>query len=180
MEDDKLANHLAVNPTNNHSNGHSATGPALLINGTSNGGQVNGASVSSYENALKKLVHILKLKANDNLKQLEDLWDSINAPPPSHNTQASANRPVSKSGGNSNNSLSPRTTPSPPLFNSSSCSNSSSISESSSQSPSPTSSSSSSSSSPPHVPSSSKPKQPLSSTVKSEATATVSIFWLLF
>lgn len=175
MEDDKLAYHstsLAAASNGHHS--HSATGgpTTLLINGTSNGQQVNGVAngVSSYENALKKLVHILKLKANDNLKQLEDLWDSINAPPPSHSTQtaAAANRPNSSS--KSGSSLSPRTTPSPPLFNSSSCSNSSTISESSS-SPSPTSSSSSSS--PPHVSSSNKPKQPQSTANKPEPTATL-------
>jgi hypothetical protein len=38
----------------------------------------NGAVTNSYENALKKLIHILKLKSNDKLNQLEKLWDSIN------------------------------------------------------------------------------------------------------
>jgi hypothetical protein len=35
-------------------------------------------SQNTYDSALKQLVNILKSKANDNLKQLEDLWDSIN------------------------------------------------------------------------------------------------------
>lgn len=34
---------------------------------------------STYDSALSQLVHILKNKATDNLKQLEDLWDSINS-----------------------------------------------------------------------------------------------------
>lgn len=35
--------------------------------------------VNTYDSALKQLVQILKNKASDNLKQLEDLWDSINS-----------------------------------------------------------------------------------------------------
>jgi hypothetical protein len=38
----------------------------------------NGAGTNSYENTLKKLIHILKLKSNDKLNQLEKLWESIN------------------------------------------------------------------------------------------------------
>lgn len=42
----------------------------------------NGAAAApanAYEATLKQLVNILKSKTSDNLKQLEDLWDSINA-----------------------------------------------------------------------------------------------------
>lgn len=43
------------------------------------------APPSQYDSALKQLMKILKTKSSDNLKQLEDLWDSINysslAPP---------------------------------------------------------------------------------------------------
>jgi hypothetical protein len=34
---------------------------------------------NTYDSALKQLVLILKTKASDNLKQLEELWDSINS-----------------------------------------------------------------------------------------------------
>lgn len=47
----------------------------------------------TYDSTLKKLLQILKSKTSDNLKQLEDLWDSIDtntiqplsAPPPVKN-----------------------------------------------------------------------------------------------
>ena len=32
---------------------------------------------NSYESTLKRLIQILKTKTTDNVKQLEDLWDSI-------------------------------------------------------------------------------------------------------
>lgn len=35
--------------------------------------------INTYDSAIKQLVHILKTKASDNLKQLEDLWDTINS-----------------------------------------------------------------------------------------------------
>ena len=33
-----------------------------------------------YETALKKLINILKFKNTDGLRQIEDLWDTINTP----------------------------------------------------------------------------------------------------
>ncbi len=38
----------------------------------------SSATTTTYDSALKQLVNILKSKSADNLKQLEDLWDSIN------------------------------------------------------------------------------------------------------
>lgn len=32
---------------------------------------------NTYESTLKKLIQILKSKTSDNVKQLEDLWDSV-------------------------------------------------------------------------------------------------------
>ncbi len=55
--------------TNSNSN-ESSSASGLVVKG------------SSYESALRKIVHIFKSKPLDNLKQLEDLWESVNLPPP--------------------------------------------------------------------------------------------------
>lgn len=47
------------------------------------------AEGNAYDSALKQLIVILKSKASDNLKQLEELWDSINYSP--SGTEASSN-----------------------------------------------------------------------------------------
>lgn len=75
--------------------------------------------VNAYDSALKQLVQILKNKATDNLKQLEDLWDSINCtkvPLPatierekiraSPTLTASSLSPLNRSSDNSNDSTS--------------------------------------------------------------------------
>ena len=54
----------------------------------------------TYDSTLKKLLQILKSKTSDNLKQLEDLWDSIDtctiqplsAPPVKNNNYMSPTR----------------------------------------------------------------------------------------
>lgn len=38
-------------------------------------------NINSYEQVVKKLIQIFQFKHTDNVKQLEDLWDSINASP---------------------------------------------------------------------------------------------------
>ena len=59
--------------SNSISNSNSSTSSKPSINTLTN---ANG--LSYYELALKKLNQILKSKANDVTKQLDDLWDSIN------------------------------------------------------------------------------------------------------
>jgi hypothetical protein len=59
------------NSTNSNSNESSSTSSNLLI-GSSN----------YYESALRKIAHIFKAKPLDNLKQLEELWECVNVPPP--------------------------------------------------------------------------------------------------
>lgn len=39
--------------------------------------QMEETIYNSYESTLKRLIQILKTKTTDNVKQLEDLWDSI-------------------------------------------------------------------------------------------------------
>lgn len=46
----------------------------------------NGAVANAYEATIKQLVFILKSKTSDNLKQLEELWDSINSKPLANNS----------------------------------------------------------------------------------------------
>ncbi len=65
---------------------------------------------NTYDSALKQLVHILKSKSADNLKHLEELWDSINkeikptrnSPTPSGSSQS----PITSMSDNSNDSIS--------------------------------------------------------------------------
>jgi hypothetical protein len=69
--DDLVAN----NSNSSNSNSSITSGSTTIATNTSQQIQ-NG--LSYYEIALKKLNHILKSKASDVGKQLEDLWDSIN------------------------------------------------------------------------------------------------------
>ena len=65
-------------------------------------GNLNGvapANSTAYDTTLKKLIRIIKLRASDNLKQLEDLWDSINSL-----NKLSGQSPVGQSAANSNGS----------------------------------------------------------------------------
>ena len=48
------------------------------MNDTNVCGTTSAVAPNSYELAVKRLVQILKSKTSDNLKQLEDLWDSVN------------------------------------------------------------------------------------------------------
>lgn len=56
----------------------------------------------SYDSTLKKLLHIIKSKTSDNIKQLEDLWESINT----NNIQQINIVPI-----NNNNKISSRISP---------------------------------------------------------------------
>ena len=64
-----------TNSNSSNSNGSITSGSTTIATNASQQAQ-NG--LSYYEIALKKLNHILKSKASDVGKQLEDLWDSIN------------------------------------------------------------------------------------------------------
>ena len=75
--DDLATNNNSSSSNSSSSTATTATGNiAVVVSNVGANSQSNG--LSYYELALKKLNHILKSKANDVGKQLEELWDSIN------------------------------------------------------------------------------------------------------
>ena len=70
---------LATTNSNSSSNSNSSITSGSTTTIATNASQQQAQNgLSYYEAALKKLNHILKSKASDVGKQLEDLWDSIN------------------------------------------------------------------------------------------------------
>ncbi len=70
---------LATTNSNSSSNSNSSITSGSTTTIATNASQQQAQNgLSYYETALKKLNHILKSKASDVGKQLEDLWDSIN------------------------------------------------------------------------------------------------------
>ena len=85
------------NSSSNNSNSNSSTGVSTALSISNN----NSNGLSYYELALKKLNQILKSKANDVTKQLDELWDSINHSQPSVGTQkvaSIASKPATSNG----------------------------------------------------------------------------------
>jgi hypothetical protein len=66
---------------------------------------VQGGTYYSYDSTLKKLMNIIKSKTSDNIKQLEDLWESINT----NNIQPINIVPINSNSNNNKNSS--RTSP---------------------------------------------------------------------